>query len=82
MLVCSLPFNMFSETKNKLILSKINSITEKNTKMSFFEYLFFRNIKKGFVRMRLKVLRIKIKERIIWLNFPPAKVYVTKINIE
>lgn len=62
--------------------------TEVNKKNEIIKLIAIhpRPIGRGFlvcdlVKSRRKLLRVKFRERVIWLNLPPAKVYVVKINI-
>tara|TARA_B100002019_G_C21271579_1_gene602666 strand:- start:1674 stop:2228 length:555 start_codon:yes stop_codon:yes gene_type:complete len=70
--ICSLPFNLINNEINKKIRKKINEITKDNALMSYFEYLFFRKIRRGFKIQRKKYNKNLLSRVVIYKNTPPA----------
>jgi phosphatidylethanolamine/phosphatidyl-N-methylethanolamine N-methyltransferase len=88
-IVSSLPFNNFPPVLVDDILKSYMCMLKPGGKMSFFEYAFVRQLKKGFVKVQEKqrihevgvvinnfVEKYAIRKKIVRCNFPPARVYI------
>jgi len=83
--VCGLPFNNFSPTLVDAIFKKLVSLISPNGTLSFFEYVFIRELKLPFAsakeRERLRAVaetlgqyiqNHQIRQKLVLLNLPPA----------
>ena len=84
LIISSLPFNSFSPEFNNKVLTKISSLSNEETVLSFYEYLVLTEMKRYSSRLHdcwyKKISKKVFYEQIEWKNIPPARIRFMKSN--